>query len=277
MLIAGFDCALLDFGICYVKYNEDWRKQMREATEKLGALLDSADKYAGKGGKDKFVKDLTKHLDDINDFTDNIISIVYCNVVDLSVGYKTPKDIPLWVKSNRLKQVLNSLDDQFKPDIVLVEYQMKVNDLSRTVSSQIVYHYANCQAVAYKHEDIKKSEKTKKRKSKDYKKLNYVSYAMAGFPLLSCEPRDRCPKFVTTVGTGLKLNYHFCEEGAYRNFIVKYSNYVANKKHTDWNFRYFVNIFGGDKKEDLLPGKNKADDAADAFMMIFGWIRKNNL
>lgn len=78
---------------------------------------------------------------DIKDLNKSNTDIKLLKVVDLTKGvkYTIPK------KAKLLKQCLTDINKEIGivPDIVLVEFQMKVNDKSRCVCYQIIYHYSD--------------------------------------------------------------------------------------------------------------------------------------
>ena len=82
---------------------------------------------------------------------------------------------------------------------------------------------------------------------------------------------------IELVKASVKNTIHFHPDGSYGNFICKYSTYTANKKHTIWNLKYFNDNFMKIIPDDVLKSKKKLDDLADAFMMIVGWICKNDM
>ena len=127
-------------------------------------------------------------------------------------------------RTRGLKILLHLLDSKFSiPDIVLVEYQMKQNDCSKNISSQVLYHYD----YPYTHLEV--------------------------------------------VGPSLKNTISFSEELKYGNFIMKYSNYTANKKHALANYNYFIKVFPSNKHD---INSKKKDDIADAFIMAYAYAKK---
>jgi hypothetical protein len=206
-------------------------------------------------------KELLGHLYDVfksvSDFADGILQIEYVNVFDLIVD-TAKKDVNALEKTQRLKCMLAHLDNILpKPDVVLIEYQMVQNDTSRSISNQIMYHYCD-------HVDFKMGHKS-----------GDIGYALKGYPLKPVT-LEKTNTIVNLVGPSLKNEYGFCEEGQYHNFISKYTNYIANKKHTTFNFRWFL-----DKNNLSSEFKKMKDtelyDMADAFMMIYGWLKKNKM
>lgn len=280
-IIAGFDCAVKNLGICYVEYNDNWQLKIAPLITRLADLYGQI-KNMDKG---EFINKALIIVKDINKFIDNIIKIKFFNVVDLIPEYEGNKS-PLMIRTRRLKYLLNALDENLlMPNIVLIEYQMKQNDISRCISHQIAYHYTNYDNITIKFNDsINKSNRLKSKTNNknnsgktNNKNNSTIFYAVNEYILHNNNNNNNSCNTVEVVGTALKNASSFTDKGEYSNFILKYSNYIANKKHTDWNFKYFVGIFGGDEK-DLLKGiSNKTNDISDAFMMIFGWLKKRKL
>jgi hypothetical protein len=80
---------------------------------------------------------------DKNIVTNSPVKIHILRVFDLTKGEK----MDTVRRTSLLKECLNNVDDlivasDIKPDRVLVEYQMSVNDKSRCVSNGILYHYS---------------------------------------------------------------------------------------------------------------------------------------
>ena len=82
---------------------------------------------------------------------------------------------------------------------------------------------------------------------------------------------------VELINPNIKNKYHIAPNGAYENFIVKYSNYTSNKKHCIYNFNYFVENTILDGYNIINNTSNKIDDVADAFMMIYGYLKEKDM
>ena len=83
---------------------------------------------------------------DINSLNNKIH---FMSVIDITEG----KDTNSVIRSRLLKQTLVGVDKKIsdtKQNInhVLIEYQMSINDKSRCVSQQILYHYSNLESVS---------------------------------------------------------------------------------------------------------------------------------
>jgi hypothetical protein len=267
-IIAGFDCAVSNLGICYIEYDDEWHNKVAKFILDLDQLYKTINQY----NKTQLLNTIQIIIQKINDFVINIVSIKYFNVIDLIPGYKINK-VPLMERTRNLKYLLCCLDQQLsRPDIVLIEYQMKQNDISRAISHQISYHYITTNVnvfMEYKEQFIKKSS---------INNPNSITYAIDSYPIHSVLMNDNNSSIIVeTVGTTLKNAYHIAPGGEYSNFIVNFSNYVANKKHTDYNFKYYIKQFMHNKYDELISISNKTNDIADAFMMIFNWLKKKDL
>lgn len=257
MRIAGFDCATKDFGICYIdtQLYDDFAIQLNTL---LDNTLSSIDYIANNTSKQCLdIESLYNSIKNMHEVVSGFLKPVYFNVFDLVSGQKN-KEINLVQRTKALKTLLYALDNAMGvPDVVLIEYQMKHNDISRCISHQIMFHY-----MSYGTEIQLKRRKMKK--------TQVITYGFGCHPLNNIVGASVVPD-IQMVGTTLKNSFSFHKDGDYRNFISKYANYTANKKHTDWNFKYWQKITGG-----VIPkGKNKTNDIADAFMMIIGWCLKD--
>lgn len=244
MIITSYDCAIKNLGVVSIDFDELWKDKINNEIDKLETLYINSDSY----NKVEFLKEIIIILKSIDNILDNIIKIKFLNVINL-IGDKKINNSDIYERTIRTKNILHKIDKYTGvPDVVLVEYQMKPNDKSRCMSHQIIYHYSNntnekiiCSVPEYNLNDIVSNEQYNTK--------------------------------VYEVGTTLKNKYSLFKKGEYSNFIEKYSNYVANKKHTDCNFKYYTRVFG---IKFSIDKKNKTNDIADAFMMAFGWLKKNN-
>ncbi len=210
----------------------------------------------------------------LNNYIDNSIKILFADVVELNIN----TDSSLEIRANAVKTLLYNISLYLpKPDIVLIEHQMKHNDITRQMSSQIGYYYSNAET------DIKF-----KFTSLEVKKFNNNTT-------------------VIYVNPSSKNTISFTYDLAYQKFISLFNNYDANKKHTEANFIYFCKTFKLDqylkyitiidekkihKKiknknnndiNDNIKEKNindlkdylKLNDISDSFMLICAYIKNN--
>jgi hypothetical protein len=271
-LIAGFDAAIQNLGVFYIEFDDQWKIKLNsylyEISQLYNGLLDITNK--------EFLDKIQILLVNLNTFIDNIIKIKFFNVFNLIPGCKS-SSVPMLERTRRLKHLLKHIDQLLpQPDIVLIEYQMKHNDISRTISNQIAMWYMT------DSDNIPIIPKcvTKSRKSSSHIPTtvtnDHLTYSVDLYPLTSCQiPFTPSNRIIELVGPTLKNTISLYPGGDYANFIVKWSNYVANKKHTSSNFVKFSDVFLPDL--DLTNINNKLDDIADGFMMIFAWLKKHNM
>jgi hypothetical protein len=294
MFIFGFDCALQNLGVCVVRYDEGWQEKIRQNTDRLNDLYKNIDSFS----KEEFISEACNIVKTLDLILKNIIEIIYFNVFDLIPGVKAP-GISILNRTSRLKYVLYCLDDLFpNPDIVLVEDQMIHNDIARAMMNQILYHYFPIPTDIVFNHKIKTKQSTKLSGNSNL--INVITYGVRNYPIIDINRIDGASNGLTAddnyignnhignnpttvnrvvecVGTTLKNSCRFHSDGAYENFIERYTNYTANKKHTDWNFKYFIEKMDCKNRGDLLMIANKTNDIADAFMMVFGWLRKRDM
>lgn len=251
MIILGFDCAIKNLGICCIEINDNWREEVAEIIDELNRFYSTMDQYADKS---KFLSKIEEIFTRIVKLLDSMFQIRFLNIIDLIPGKKVLtvkyKDI---LKS--LKYTLYCLNKQLpKPDKVLIENQMNINDKARGISRYIEEFYTDISDV-----DVS------------------ITYAIDAYPILAIKPVKTKPCDVVIVAPTLKNGYKTdpSELGDYSTYIEKYSNYTANKKHTTWNFKYFMEVFG--KKQEIQSINNKLDDISDAFMMTYAWCKYKQL
>jgi len=286
-LIASFDAAIQNLGVFYVEYDDEWRSKIHIYVEELNNLYSQIDDLS----VDEFLDSTKNIISRINTFLNSILVIKFFNVIDLIPGTKA-QSVPMLERTKRLKYLLKSIDQRMPyPDIVLIEYQMKHNDISRTISNQIAMHYIDeGDNVLIEYKKTPRDRKSLIKQADGTKILtdNSITYAVEDYslmPVLLGGPKKttgvrrtsmayKCPpEIVELVGPTLKNTISLMPDGDYGNFIVKYSNYVANKKHTSANFQYYADLYN----IDLSNINNKLDDIADGFMMVVAWLKKKNM
>lgn len=303
MIIFGIDCAVENLGLCIVSFDELWREKVISIIDNLNNLYENINSFT----KEEFINEAYKIVTNATDIVDNILSIKWFNVIDLIPG-NSLNEVSVLDRTRRLKSMLVAMDNQFdKPDLVLIEYQMGPNDVARMISSQIAYHYTDYTDINIIAKTIDyRKERKKKNGDTIAIPINTITYAVSHFPLGNTTDKttdklidkttskttgksidkttskttgksiDKIPE-ISLVNPALKNKYFIAPDGSYENFIVKLSNYTANKKHCIHNFHYYVKTMmknGGDILDNVT---NKADDMSDAFMMIFAYLKKNNM
>jgi hypothetical protein len=284
-LIASYDAAIQNLGICYIEFDDEWQCKVCKYITELHILYDTIDELS----PEDFIKKAAGIITHINKFLDQIIIIKFFNVIDLIPGAKATS-VPMLERTKRLKYLLKSIDQRMPlPDIVLIEYQMKQNDISRTISNQIAMHYIDeGDNVLIEYKAFAADRKSLVENVNGEKRLtnNSITYAVEKyslFPVLlngssNAGKRNSFsykspPEIVELVGPTLKNTISLMPGGDYGNFIVKYSNYVANKHHTKANFAHYAKVYD----IDLSNINNKLDDIADGFMMVMAWLKKKNM
>ena len=220
-----------------VDYNLD-KKLLYNVLNKLKVYMKqvlSLDKITNEN-----IKEVSNHMTNVINVLNNIIKIVFADVIDLNT------ELDLEARTNAIKTLLNTLDKELpKPDLVLIEYQMKHNYVTSQLSSQIGYHYVAGNT------DVK-------------------------FNFSSLKPIQIEGTKVVYVNPHFKKNCYFHKSLMHQKFICKYENYNANKKHSEANFVYFCENFG----YDMYCGggksgkkKVKLNDIADSFVFIAMYIK----
>lgn len=247
MIIFSFDCAIKNLGFCCLEVDNAWREKSDELIAHIENFYesDTADPL-----NEMF--DIIKQADQI---VNSIIQIKYMNIFDLASEGKV-KETKYSEVVKRLKYILYCLDKQLpSPDVVLIEYQMNVNDKARGISRYIEEYYLPIGADAT------------------------ITYAMSDYPLEAFDlPDVQRNTQVYTVMPALKNAYQVdpSEAGEYQTFIQKYNtNYTANKAHAVHNFKYFLQTRG--LSHVIKNTRNKLDDISDAFMMAYAWCKKTNI
>ena len=237
MRIIGFDCADKSLGVCVVDVNP---VLLRRHSEILVQLREMKTKNTGAGEFDQI-------LEDLDEIYSDAIKLIYLNIFDTIPGKKV-KNTNTTQRVAGLKGILYYLDKKFSPDIVLIEFQMRVNAKSNSVCSCLLYHYSSTAEFS-------------------------GSSTCQELSLTDIEPIV-FPHELHVVGASVKNTIYFSEEGRYTHFIKKYStNYAANKAHSRFNLHQWLKIHN---QLDMLQGIKKAnwDDVGDAFMMIMGWLNR---
>jgi hypothetical protein len=174
------------------------------------------------------------------------INIRHIWVFDLIPDQKTVKESPKYLRLSRLKAILKMLNSIVYPDVVLVEYQMNINDLTNFISTAIRYEYCECLSGAT---DILTS---------------CNSQYQVGTPKFY----DIMPHWKKTICFDQKKELH------YSHFVPKYKKLQsANKAHADANFRYYLQHTNPELYKIVQPcPKDKTNHVADAFLQAYWWI-----
>lgn len=255
MIIFGFDCGIVNLGISIVDFNHEYNDQLLAYNSQLLDILSSKYAYS------TLIANINKYIDLIDELVSGIITIKYINCVQLA---SSVEELSVVERINRLKAVLCSLDLLATPDKVLIEYQMGPNDDMRTISSSIIMYYTSGgSADTY----IMSNTKAKPLANEICYKLDLYSMSYTyGNKHIDC----------ILVPPTLKNAYTLAPNGEYSNFIIKYTNKTANKKHAVFNFKYFASLFDRPLYNKLLQHRDTGlYDIADSFMMIYSYLIKN--
>jgi hypothetical protein len=249
MIIYSFDCAVKNLGVCCISVDEHWRDKISAHVTDLYKL------YEMEGTRKEFLDRTQAIMRGIDSTLDNMYKLVWINVFDLIPGQKLTS-VPFGQIVAKLKYIMWYLGKTLpEPDVVLIEYQMNANDKARGISRFIEEYYT----------PLKELESD-------------VSIGIDAYPLnTDTDLPDTRNVEVCIINPTLKNAYQVdkSDAGNYSTFIQKYSNYVANKKHTTHNFKHYMSMIG--KESELVGLANKLDDVSDAFMMAYAWCKKRKL
>jgi hypothetical protein len=261
MLIFSFDCAAKNLGVCVCYFNENWKAELEEHVKNINVINNMI-----KDNKLEDPEDVINNIYQIiTNFLNNIFKLMWFNTVDLMPGINIKNKLTLDISIN-LKSFLSFLDSKFgKPDLVLIEHQMKVNDISRIISYQIMYHYVEEQNKKNNYE-LKLPQQTLQQTPKQIPQQTpkQISHQPSSY----AQPK---PTIIYVLSCNVKNSYSFSNKLEYFNFIEKYSKYTANKKHTLANFKFYLENLHHEKIQ--FDKKDKLDDASDAFMMVYGYLK----
>ncbi len=289
MLIYCFDCAIENMGVCVIEFNEQWRTQLYAYNDELISKMHKL-KGLGNDNVDSVslaLQEIQEVLKNIDQTLKTILTIKYMNVIDL-ISERYVDEVDILERTMYVKKFMSIIDQtliNMTPDVVLIEYQMNMNDITRLISAQIAYHYmTDCNVILeHKKKDLRK---TRKKNVNFIPRKGVFTYGMQNeYALIQNvkeenevkeSVKDTCKPRIELISCALKNRFHIAPDGQYQHFIGRYStSYLDNKHHTAYNFLYFVQKFGGDiEKRAIESMRNKCDDIADAFMMGFSWLKK---
>jgi hypothetical protein len=273
MIIVSFDAANLSMGVAVLEFDEMYIKKYNKTTKELkNHNLEINDENNAFNIIYSFNEKLIKLNKDIQSILDNIVVIHRLEVVNLLPEEEEISIHNMLKRSSRLKAFLINIDifvehiNKNKENYqVLIEYQMRGNDKSRGVVSQLIYHYSE-------HQQTYQSS------------------------LFDPTKKSSIQTNVHLIGPSLKNKIHFDDGGKMHNFYSKYTKtYNANKAQSKYNCHKWMEIFHGasSKKKknktpnkphdssnasalsmyDKIKAKNK-DDISDSFMMAIAWLIK---
>jgi len=261
MIILSFDSAVNNLGLCCINFDDKyyiklysciWRLIPKIIQLKFLLNIKIINTNHKVNSLINFLHNILTIIKKISCIITNIISIIYINNVNL-ISKKSAKSTTLLERTTALKSVLNSLDRLLPmPNIILIEYQMRQNYITQSISHQIAYHYANIYDC-----DI----------SNGLIKNNMIN-------LTSHNSLFNKKRTIYMIPPSLKKSCILAPNGKYSNFIQQWSNYTANKKQADFNFKYFIQLFNQAECIEILKQFKKTNDIADAFIIIICWLKK---
>ena len=254
MFVLSFDVAtkslatsLIEYDVNYIKKINKIIREFHKNKKAIFCLHDIINKklntkFLWPDLKLKYVNLFLDLLHKITTILKNKIKILYLDVKDLIPGKKV-SETSIVERTQKLKEYLAEIENHTNKIIpsvqfplnVLIEYQMGPNDKSRTISSQIMYHFSNISNLGNSREH---------------------NIYLVG------------PTLKNQIWIG-------DEKGKYCEFVAKYkTNYSANKAHAKFNFLRLLNILGASDLIKTIKKKN-IDDIADSTLMSLSWTILN--
>ncbi len=247
MRIFSFDPAVKYLGFCCVDFDIEWRDKFIAGLSALNEIYDRADRLT----REQFLDEVTRQIRHLIGILNNIIQIRCINTWDLVPG--TPaKQISSNIIPAKLKYLLNYLDAQYGPaDIILLEYQMGINTSTPEINAQIQHHYV----------------------AEDASIEPLIPIVTPHITQITPRTMQNTPR-IETIHPTMKNAYSVDKiAGGYDRFIIETGKTTANKKHSDYNFKYFVrSMTDGQLLEQLAQIKDKSFDMADAFTQLWAWL-----
>jgi hypothetical protein len=261
MLIFSFDAGIKNLGVCVLQvaqgkqYNvlierlRDLKAQMLAKTTTL--CINNTEQTAMQTTNHEQINnmyvmlcELKLILHEIQELLSLFIQIKFINTVDLLNAASHVKDVPHYVRVERLAYFMHCLDAQYgKPDVVLIEKQFTISEHVNAVSKYINNHYC-----CVRESDFK---------------LNIAEFPLSRLPLPA--PHETKIYIVNPI---LKNTFDIDKTRPYSYFIAQYNNKTSNKKHTDTHLKYWCKVWG-----IKFTALNKTDDSADAFMMAYAMVK----
>jgi len=249
MYIISYDVASKSLALSIIYFNDNWATDLQKINDdfqKEIILMNPLD----------VCKCALKYIDKLELLIDTLIVPKIFDVVDLIPGEKLKDTSPI-LRASRLKSYLTMVDEVYLKKYfnplsgekykVLLEYQMGPNDKSRSVCSQILYHYAPLD-IGFKKTHIDNNQNN------------------------SCIIGNSVIYDVEIIGPSLKNKINLIKNQHHSFFIKKYAkSYDANKAHSKSNFLQWVKT---KKVEYMIKNikKKNIHDIADSATMTLAWI-----
>ncbi len=252
MLIFGFDCGTVNFGVAAVDVCDkaELKAFMKKWTAKIKNLYSAESLELSK--KD-WLNNIALSLELLDQELKQLINIRFVNTFQLipKLNAETKNTV-----MENLSIVLNSLVATIgQPDIILIEKQMSINTTAMDIVGGIEMFFRNL----------------KPETLADNPDIEPLPVAFNYWPIKWVRPRNNIQIVIMSPVAKNKVALGGNELG---NFIAKYStNYTANKNHADANFAVFIQAFGLEQLMKSRRAKQKTNDAADAFMMILAYVQ----
>jgi hypothetical protein len=259
MYIISYDVASKSLAVSIIYINVNWREDLKKINKTYNIEL----KNNNKSDIVEKCNCINNQLVSIKSLIETLIVPKFFDVVDL-IPNKKLRDTTSLLRTSRLKAYLSYMDETLKDirkkdsfddqcsissynDVckVLLEYQMGPNDKSRTIGSQILYHYSNI--------DIN-IQSQNSNYNIDGLRYNTNVYD------------------IEILGPSLKNKINLDKYKPHSFFMKKYSkSYDANKAHSKSNFLKWVELNDVEHMIKNIKKKN-LDDMADSVTMTLAWL-----
>jgi hypothetical protein len=255
MRILSCDPGTENFGIAVIEYNANWKHDVNNCLDMCLAICKQEYDVCVDESKPCDVCILQKlgdELHKLNKIIDSHFRILFEKRVAFCENKSVKKYDQFLERTAILKGILDDVKQSIGTlDYVVIEHQMKQNDITRMLSSQIAMYYikpSNNFQYAYS--------------SSDTPSVNDAStnISVTKFPE------------VVIVNPRLKNMISFDETHNLAYFLSKYTDYVAGKKHAVNNFILYVEKCQSELSS-RIDKKKRLCDVADAFMNAYAWVK----
>jgi len=245
--ILSFDCADKTLGVCLVSYIPS------NIINEHCSIIQNEENFTAK-------------IQQITQLINNILTVKSIWLFDLVPGLivrQTEDSVRLSRLKFALKSIRKVIDSaNIQIDKIIVVYQMGQNDLSRLISSAILYEFVDIDpninlTIGYlKNESFKNIHDEKKDNNQNV-------------------PSNSC----ISIGPAFKNSIQFDNSLSYGTFAAKFkTSHTANKHHTAENFKFYLNLQSLNNphyKFNIKANHSEINHIADAFMQAVYWIITN--
>ena len=256
MYIISYDIASKSLAVSIIYFNDGWKKEFNEIKNNYHTELT---KLIPPNISIKKCKCINTYVNKLEILMDTMIIPKFFDVVDL-IPNKKLKETTTILRTTRLKAYLQYIDGVIESIVceankckankcntnfkVLLEYQMGPNDKSRTIGSQVLYHYSNLN-----------------------NEFVNSTVCKSNIEISTGHKMD-----IEIIGPSLKNKINLDIDKHYEFFMKKYSkSYDANKAHSKANFLYWVKSKNIEYMIKNIKKKN-LDDIADSVTMTLAWL-----